>query len=77
MVLHIAKPKKETDANHAAQLAALERKLEPSRAQLRALPLRVGRYTRLACERHLRDLETSPERWLSFYEKVASAAVRF
>jgi len=77
MVLRIAKLKKETDADHTAQIAALERKLEPLRAQLRALPLRVGRYTWLACERHLRDLETGAARGLRFSEKVAGAAVRF
>ncbi len=54
IVLKIRQLKKEPDTE--AQVAALERKAEPLRAQLRALPVRVGRYALLACERHLRDL---------------------
>ncbi len=93
MVLRIAKLKKEQAEYEKAQLltpgvegeakdrsreiGGLERKLEPLRAQLRQLPMRVGRYTWLACERHLRDLENGHERGLSFNEKVAGAAVRF
>jgi phage terminase large subunit-like protein len=75
IVLKIRTLKK--DPEQEAQVAALERKAEPLRAQLRALPMRVGRYTWLAAERHLRDLEHGHERGLSFNEKVASAAVRF
>jgi phage terminase large subunit-like protein len=75
IVLKMRQLKKEP--GNEAQVAALERKAEPLRDQLRALPLRVGRYTWLACERHLRDLEHGHERGLSFNEKVAGAAVRF
>lgn len=75
ILLKIRTLKKE--AENEAQVAALERKAEPLRAQLRALPIRVGRHTLLACERHLRDLEQGHERGLSFNEKVAGAAVRF
>ncbi|MGY2133643.1 terminase large subunit [Hymenobacter sp. HD11105] len=62
---------------HADQIAALQRKAEVHRASLRELPMRVGKYVRLACERHLRDLENGHERGLFFSEKVAGAAVKF
>ncbi|TVT39625.1 terminase large subunit [Hymenobacter setariae] len=75
IVLKIRQLKKEPDTE--AQVTALERKAEPLRAQLRALPVRVGRYALLACERHLRDLEDGESRGLFFNEKVAAAAVRF
>ena len=75
IALKIRQLKKEPD--NEAQCAALERKAEPLRAQLRALPVRVGRYAWLACERHLRDLEEGHERGLYFDEKVAAASVRF
>jgi len=77
MVLRIANLKKEKEKDHTAQIAALERKLEPLRAQLRSLPVRVGRYTWLAAERHLRDLETGHERGLRFDEKAAMIRVKF
>ena len=67
----------EKDEANAAQVAALTRKAEALREQLRALPVRVGRYVMLACERHLRDLETGHLRGLHFSERVAGAAVRF
>jgi phage terminase large subunit-like protein len=65
------------EEGNEAQVAALERKADVLRDQLKALPLRVGRYTMLACERHLRDLETGHQRGLLFSENVAAAAVRF
>lgn len=37
----------------------------------------AGRWVRLACERHLRDLETGPERGLWFDEKAADRTFRF
>lgn len=77
IVLRISTLKKDKDQDHAAQIAALERKAEPLRAQLRALPLRVGRYTYLAGERHLRDLEGGAARGLRFDEKAATIAVKF
>lgn len=77
IVLRIGTLKKEKDADHSAQIAALERKAEPLRAELRTLPMRVGRYTWLACERHLRDLENGHERRLHFSEKAATVAVKF
>jgi len=67
----------EKDEANAAQVAALTRKADALREQLRAMPVRVGRYVMLACERHLRDLETGHERGLLFSDKVAGAAVRF
>lgn len=67
----------EKDEANAAQVAALGRKAEALRAQLRALPFRVGRFVMLAAERHLRDLEAGPGRGLRFDEKVAAASVRF
>ena len=75
LVLKVKQLKKEADKE--AQVVALERKAAPLRAQLLALPLRVGRYTWLACERHLRDLDTGAGRGLYFNEKVAAAAVTF
>ena len=67
----------EKDEANAAQVAALQQKAEALREQLRALPFRVGRYTMLAAERHLRDMATGHERGLHFDEKVAAASVRF
>ena len=67
----------ENDEANAAQVAALGRKADALRAQLRAMPFRVGRYTMLACERHLRDLKDGPARGLRFDEKVAAASVKF
>ena len=63
--------------DNEAQIAALERKAAPLRAELTALPLRVGRLALLACQRHLRDLETGHERGLYFLEAVADGAVSF
>jgi len=77
IVLRIGTLKKDKDTDHSAQIAALERKAEPMREQLRALPLRVGRYTWLACERHLLDLEQGHARGLWFDEKRAGIAVKF
>lgn len=68
---------KDTDADHAAEIAALARKAEAFRAELRHLPMRVNKYTRLACERHLRDLQHGHERGLWFDEKRANVAVKF
>lgn len=67
----------EKDEANAAQVAALTRKADALREQLRVMPVRVGRYVMLACERHLRDLETGHLRGLTFSDKVAGAAVRF
>ena len=77
IVLRIANLKKDKDTDHTAQIGALERKAEPLRAQLRALPMRVGRYTCLAGERHLRDLAEGAARGLRFDEKAATVAVKF
>ncbi|MDO7888277.1 terminase large subunit [Hymenobacter cheonanensis] len=77
ILLRIGTLKKDKETDHTAQIAALERKAEPLRAQLRALPLRVGRYTYLAGERHLRDLENGAARGLRFDEKAATIAVKF
>ena len=67
----------EKDEAQAAQVAALGRKAEILREQLRALPFRVGRYTMLAAERHLRDMETGHLRGLRFSEAAAEGAVQF
>lgn len=77
IVLRIKNLKKETDADHEDQIAALERKAEAMRAELRQLPMRVSRYVWLACERHLRDLEHGHARGLYFDEKAATARVKF
>lgn len=77
IVLRIKNLKKETDADHTAQIAALERKADAMRAELRQLPVRVSRYVWLACERHLRDLEHGHERGLRFDEKAADVRVKF
>ena len=77
IVLRIKNLKKETAVDHTAQIAALERKAEAMRAELRQLPMRVSRYVWLACERHLRDLETGQERGLYFDEKAAGIRVKF
>jgi phage terminase large subunit-like protein len=77
IVLRIRNLKKEVDADHEAQIAALERKAEAMRADLRQLPVRVSRYVWLACERHLRDLEHGHERGLWFDEKAATVRVKF
>lgn len=69
--------KDESDTDHGPEIAALGRKAEAFRAQLRELPMRVSKYTRLACERHLRDLEHGPARGLRFDEKAAGVAVKF
>ena len=69
--------KDELDVDHAPEIAALGRKAEAFRAQLRELPMRVSKYTRLACERHLRDLEDGHLRGLYFDEKAATKAVKF
>jgi phage terminase large subunit-like protein len=67
----------EKDEANAAQVAALGRKAEALREQLRAMPFRVGRYVMLACERHLRDLKEGHTRGIRFDEKVAAASVKF
>lgn len=77
MVLRIANLKKDKENDNTAQIAALERKAEPLRQQLRELPVRVGRYTYLAGERHVRDLEEGAARGLRFDEKAATIAVKF
>lgn len=69
--------KDESETDHGPEIAALGRKAEAFRAQLRELPMRVSKYTRLACERHLRDLEHGPARGLYFDEKAAGIAVKF
>lgn len=68
--------KKQPDAD-AERMEELVESIEELRGELRELPMRVGKYVRLACERHLRDLETGDERGLTFSEKAAGAAVRF
>lgn len=77
ILLRIKNLKKETGTDHTAQIAALERKAEPLRAELRRLPLRVSRYVWLACERHLNDLAHGHERDLWFDEKAATVRVKF
>ena len=37
----------------------------------------AGRWTRLACERHVRDLETGRERGIRWDEEAASHALAF
>lgn len=76
MLRRIANLEKE-DVDHSAQIAALNRKVEKLRAELRALPMRVSKYVRLACERHLQDLKTGHLRGLWFDEKRATVAVKF
>lgn len=79
IVLRIRNLEREEESKEAnqAQIAALGRKAEAFRAQLRELPLRVGRYVYLACQRHLDDLVHGHERGLVFSEKVAAASVQF
>ena len=79
MVLRIRNLEKDEESKEAnqRQVAALGRKVDALRAQLRELPMRVSRYVWLACERHLRDMENGSERGLFFNEKVAAASVKF
>jgi len=76
LLLQLRTLEKEPDG-HQAQIAQLRKQVKPLQAKLRAMPWRVGRYVMLACERHLRDLETGHERGLYFSDKVAAAAVKF
>lgn len=68
---------KKQDGAEEWKLLELQESIGELRGELAPLPMRVGKYVRLACERHLRDLEEGHERGLYFNEKAAAAAVRF